>query len=119
MALPVIHHRTPEFAAVLAEGQAGLRELFGTSQDVLVLSASGTGGMEGAVTNLLSPADEVAVVNGGKFGERWTKICEAYGVPVHEIVDELGRAVVLKMVEMGLREYPAMRAVFVQAGETW
>jgi aspartate aminotransferase-like enzyme len=80
MALPVIHHRTPQFAAVLAEVQEGLRGLFGTSQDVLVLASSGTGGMEGAVTNLLSPGDEVVVVNGGKFGERWTKICQTYGV---------------------------------------
>jgi len=74
--------------------------------------------MEGSVTNLLSPGDEVAVVNGGKFGERWTKICQAYGVRVHEIVVEWGRAVVPQMVEIALREYPATRAVFVQASET-
>src|SRR6266480_2771622 len=84
MALPVIHHRTPQFGAVLAEVQEGLRELFGTAQDVLVLAASGTGAMEGSVTNLLSPGDEAVVVNGGKFGERWTKICQAYGVQAHE-----------------------------------
>ena len=118
MALPVIHHRTPQFAAVLAEVQEGLRALFGTSQDVLVLASSGTGGMEGAVTNLLSPGDEVVVVNGGKFGERWTKICQTYGVRVHEVVVEWGRAVVPQMVEMALREHPATRAVFLQASET-
>ena len=118
MALPVIHHRTPQFAAVLAEVQEGLRELFGTSQDVLVLASSGTGGMEGAVTNLLSPGDEVLVVNGGKFGERWTKICQTYGVRVHEVVVEWGRAVVPQMVETALREHPATRAVFMQASET-
>src|SRR5206468_11342074 len=93
MALPVIHHRTPQFAAVLAEVQEGLRELFGTAQDVLVLAASGTGALEGAVTNLLSPGDEAVVVNGGKFGERWTKICQAYGVRAHEAVVEWWRAV--------------------------
>ena len=118
MALPVIHHRTPQFAAVLAEVQDGLRELFGTAGDVLVLAASGTGAMEGAVTNLLSPGDEVVVVNGGKFGERWTKICQAYGVRAHEIVVEWGRAVAPQMVQVALDEYPAARAVFVQASET-
>jgi aspartate aminotransferase-like enzyme len=118
MALPVIHHRTPEFAGVLDEVQRGLRTLFGTKEDVLVLAASGTGGMEGAVTNLLSPGDEVVVVNGGKFGERWTKICQAYGVRAHEIVVEWGRVVVPEMVAAALREHPAARAVFVQASET-
>ena len=118
MALPVIHHRTPLFAAVLAEVQEGLRELFGTAGDVLVLAASGTGAMEGSVTNLLSPGDEAVVVNGGKFGERWTKICQAYGVKVHEIVVEWGRAVAPQMVADALVANPATRAVFVQASET-
>ena len=118
MAQPVIHHRTPQFAAVLGEVQEGLRTLFGTAEDVLVLASSGTGAMEGAVTNLLSPGDEVLVVNGGKFGERWTKICQAYGVRVHEIVVEWGRAVAWQMVATALDEYPAVRAVFLQASET-
>ena len=118
MALPVIHHRTPQFGAVLAEVQAGLRELFGTAGDVLILAASGTDAMEGSVTNLLSPGDEVVVVNGGKFGERWTKICQAYGVRVREVVVEWGRAVLPGAVAAALDEHPAARAVFVQASET-
>lgn len=118
IALPVIHHRTPQFGAVLAEVQTGLRELFGTAEDVLILAASGTGGMEGAVANLLSPGDEVIVVNGGKFGERWTKICQAYGVAVHEIRVEWGRAVATPMVASALDAYPKVRAVFMQASET-
>src|SRR5437879_7703231 len=118
MALPVIHHRTPQFGAVLAEVQDGLRELFGTAQDVLVLAASGTGAMEGSVTNLLSPGDQVVVVNGGKFGERWTKICQAYGVRVHELVVAWGRAAAPETVASALDENPAARAVFVQASET-
>ena len=118
MALPVIHHRTPQFGAVLAEVQQGLRALFGTAEDVLVLSSSGTGAMEGAVTNLLSPGDEVVVVNGGKFGERWTKICQAYGVRAHEVVVEWGRAVHPQAVAEALEANPKARAVFVQASET-
>jgi aspartate aminotransferase-like enzyme len=118
VAQPLIHHRTPAFASVLGEVQEGLRELFGTAQDVLVLAASGTGAMEGAVTNLLSPGDEVVVVNGGKFGERWTRICRAYGVAVHEVLVEWGRAVEPAAVAAALEAHPNARAVFVQASET-
>ena len=118
LAKPVIHHRTPQFGAVLAKVQQGLRELFGTTEDVLVLASSGTGAMEGSVTNLCSPGDEVIVVNGGKFGERWTKICQTYGVKVHEIRVEWGRAVVPQMVATALKEFPKARAVYMQASET-
>ncbi len=118
IAQPLIHHRTPQFAAVLAEVQTGLRELFGTAEDVLVLSASGTGAMEGSVTNLLSAGDEAIVVNGGKFGERWTKICHAYGVKVHELKVEWGRAVDPSAVAGALAAHPQARALYVQASET-
>ena len=118
MAQPVIHHRTPQFGAVLADVQQGLRELFGTKEDVLVLASSGTGAMEGSVTNLCSPGDEVIVVNGGKFGERWTKICQTYGLTVREIRVEWGRAVAPQMVETALHEFPKARAVYMQASET-
>jgi len=118
LAKPVIHHRTPQFGAVLAKVQQGLRELFGTTEDVLILASSGTGAMEGSVTNLCSPGDEVIVVNGGKFGERWTKICQTYGVKVREIRVEWGRAVVPQMVATALKEFPKARAVYMQASET-
>lgn len=117
-AQPLIHHRTPQFAAVLAEVQAGLRELFGTAGEVLVLTASGTGAMEGSVTNLCSPGDEVIVVNGGKFGERWTNICRAYGLTVHEIPVEWGRAVTPEQVRAALDAHPRARALYLQASET-
>jgi aspartate aminotransferase-like enzyme len=118
LAKPVIHHRTPQFGAVLVKVQQGLRELFGTTEDVLILASSGTGAMEGSVTNLCSPGDEVIVVNGGKFGERWTKICQTYGVKVNEIRVEWGRAVVPQMVATALKEFPKARAVYMQASET-
>src|SRR5262245_52179280 len=118
MAAPVIHHRTPQFGAMLADVQQGLRELFGTAGDVLVLSSSGTGAMEGSVTNLLSPGDEAVVVNGGKFGERWTKICGAYGVGVHEVKVEWGQAVDPAAVKKALEAHPKARALFMQASET-
>ena len=118
MSLPIIHHRTPQFAAVLGEVQDGLRELFGTQEDVLVLAASGTGAMESAVTNLLSAGDEAIVVNAGKFGERWTKICNAYGVRAHEITVPWGQAVTPEAVRTALDAHPAARAVYLQASET-
>src|SRR5262249_22393908 len=67
---------------------------------------------------LLSPGDEVVVVNGGKSGERWTKICRTYVVTVHEIALEWGRAVLPATVGAALDEHPAARAVFLQASET-
>ncbi|MBU2591306.1 MAG: aminotransferase class V-fold PLP-dependent enzyme, partial [Nitrospinae bacterium] len=76
MARPMIHHRTPQFSAIFAEVQAGLKKLFQTKQDVIIHASSGTGAMEAAVSNLFSPGEEVLVINGGKFGERWGKISE-------------------------------------------
>ncbi len=118
MSQPIIHHRTPQFSALFAEAAEGLKRVFQTQQDVLILAASGTGGMEGAVTNLLSPGDEVVVVNGGKFGQRWLKLCAAYGVRVHEVVVEWGEAVEPAAVEACLRAHPGVRAVLMQASET-
>ena len=68
MARPIIHHRAPEFAQIFGEVREDLKWLFQTTNDVLVLASSGTGGMEGAVSNFLSPGDKALVVNGGKFG---------------------------------------------------
>jgi aspartate aminotransferase-like enzyme len=118
MAQPIIHHRTPQFSALFAETARELKWLFQTTEDVLILAASGTGAMEGAITNLLSPGDQVIVVNGGKFGERWGKICKAYDVGVHEIVVEWGRAVDPAAVKSAFAAHPAARVVLMQASET-
>jgi aspartate aminotransferase-like enzyme len=118
MAQPVIHHRTPQFEAIFAEVQDGLRRLFQTRQDVLMLAASGTGAMEAAVTNTTSPGDRVLVVNGGKFGERWGKIAAAYGLAVTELKVEWGKAVEPAQVERALRAQPDTRLVLMQASET-
>ncbi len=118
MAQPIIHHRTPQFEAIFAEAQAGLKKLFQTSQEVIILAASGTGAMEAAVTNTCSPGDRVLVVNGGKFGERWGKIAAAYGLAVTELKVEWGKAVDPAAVEHALKEHPDTRLVLVQASET-
>jgi aspartate aminotransferase-like enzyme len=118
MAEPIIHHRTPQFEALFAEVQEGLKRLFKTSQDVLILAASGTGAMEAAVSNTTSPGDRVLVVNGGKFGERWAKIAASYGLTVTELKVEWGRAVEPDAVARALREHPDTRLVLMQASET-
>ncbi|RPJ11787.1 MAG: alanine--glyoxylate aminotransferase family protein, partial [Deltaproteobacteria bacterium] len=77
MAEPIMHHREPEFEKLLAEVREGLKYLFQTKNEVLIFTSSGTGGMEGAVANLLAKGDKALVVRGGKFGERWGEICKA------------------------------------------
>jgi len=74
--------------------------------------------MEAAVCNLLSPSDKVITINAGKFGERWTEICKAYGVDAHEIVVERGRSIGLEVLEASLKSLGNVKAVFFQASET-
>jgi aspartate aminotransferase-like enzyme len=118
MARPMIHHRAPEFGPIFAEVRDGLKWLFQTRNDVLMLASSGTGGMEGAVSNFLSPGDRALFVNGGKFGERWGKICKTFGVQATEIKVEWGRAVDPQAVDDALKKDPSIKAVYVQASET-
>jgi aspartate aminotransferase-like enzyme len=118
MAAPIIHHRSPDFLPVLDSAKKGLQWLYQTKNDVLILSSTGTGGMVGAVNNFFNQGDEVLVVNGGKFGERWTKICQAYGLKVEEIVVEWGYAVKPAEVEEKLKKNKNLKGVFVQATET-
>lgn len=118
MARPIMHHRTPQFARLFAAVRAGLRELFRTEQDVLVLSSSGTGAMEAAVSNCFSPGDAVLVVNAGKFGERWLRLCRAFELNPVELKVEWGRAVPAEQVDEALARHPGIRGVLVQASET-
>jgi serine---pyruvate transaminase len=118
MAAPIIHHRSPDFLPVLDSAKKGLQWLYQTKNDVLILSSTGTGGMVGSVNNFFNQGDEVLVVNGGKFGERWTKICQAYGLKVEEIVVEWGYAVKPEEVEERLKKNKNLKGVFVQATET-
>ncbi|MDA8086109.1 MAG: alanine--glyoxylate aminotransferase family protein [Nitrospiraceae bacterium] len=118
MAMPIIHHRAPDFIPVFESAKNRLKWLFQTNNDVIILTSSGTGAMTASVNNFLSPGDHVLVVNGGKFGERWTKICKAYGLHTEEIAVEWGRAVKPADVAGALERDPAVKAVFMQAVET-
>ncbi len=118
MAMPIIHHRSPDFLPVLDAAKKGLQWLYQTKNDVLILCSTGTGGMVGTVNNFFSPGDKVITINGGKFGERWTKICSAYGLSVDEMKIEWGYAVKPESVDEKLRKDPSIKGVFVQASET-
>ncbi len=118
MARPALHHREPDFKPIFQECREGLKYLFGTDRDVIILASSGTGAMEAAVTNFLRRGDKALYVNGGKFGERWGKILKAYGCEPVEIRVEWGRAVDPEAVRQALDADPAIRAVYVQASET-
>jgi aspartate aminotransferase-like enzyme len=118
MSAPIIHHRSPDFFPILDSAKKGLQWLYQTKNDVLILSSTGTGGMVGAVNNFFNHGDRVLVINAGKFGERWTKICRAYGLKVEEITVEWGYAVKPEMVENRLKKNLGIKGVFVQASET-
>ena len=118
MAEPIMHHREPEFEKVFAEIREGLKYLFQTKNEVLVFTSSGTGAMEGAVSNLLSKGDKAIVVRGGKFGERWGEICKAYGIDFIPIDVEWGKAVEPNKIKALLESDSSIRAVYAQASET-
>ena len=114
MARPIIHHRAPEFDKLFAEVRDGLKWLFQTKSDVLMLAASGTGGMEGSVSNFLSPGDKALTINGGKFGERWGKLCKTFGAQVTELKVEWGRAVDPQAVADALKKDPQRQEIYLK-----
>jgi aspartate aminotransferase-like enzyme len=115
---PIIHHRTPEFSDIFIQVTEGLKYVFGTKEDVFILTSSGSGAMEAAVVNTLSPGDKAISINGGKFGERWANICKAYGVSVREIVLEWGADFTKDQLAGELKANPDAKAVFSTLSET-
>ncbi len=113
-----IHHRTEDFRKIYRAVLADLKEVLGTSNEVLSLVASGTGAMESAVSNLFSAGDKVVVCSAGKFGERWAEITKAYGLDTILLSAEYGDTVSPDRVQNALNENPGVRGVFVQASET-
>ena len=115
---PIVHHRTSIFEKEFKEVQTLLQWLFETKSLVLTLTATGTGAMDAAVTNLFSPGDEVITVNAGKFGERWTKIAKHYGLVAHEIFVGRGLGLDIAVLKNFLLKHPQTKAVLFQASET-
>ncbi len=114
---PLVYHRGPGYGDLLREVTEGLQRIMSTSNDVLVLTSSGTGGLESAVANLFSPGDRVVVPVAGYFGERFAKIARAFGLDVREIRYDWGRAVRPEDVREALAEAPS-KGVLMQHSET-
>jgi len=117
-AQPILHHRTSEFGKIFVEVIEGMKYVFQTKNDVLMVTGSGTAAMEAAVVNLLSVGDEVIVASCGNFGDRWENICNAYGVKVHKVAVEWGQAINPKDVENVLKQNKNIKAVFTTHTET-
>jgi aspartate aminotransferase-like enzyme len=113
-----IHHRTEDFRKIYRSALADLKEVMGTSNDVVMFAASGTGAMDASVSNLFSRGEKVVVCSAGKFGERWAEIAKAYGLEANVLTAEYGDVVTPERVEAALKAEPATRGVFVQASET-
>ncbi len=115
---PLIHHRTEQFSRIYMRATEGLKYIFQTVQDVYILTSSGSGAMEAAVVNVLSPGEKAVVINAGKFGDRWTRICRAYGIDVIEIVRPWGEDFPPEALAGQLASHPDARAVFATLSET-
>jgi aspartate aminotransferase-like enzyme len=118
MADTIIHHRTPQFQAVLKDVNVKLKKVFQTENPVFTFASSGTGAMEASVVNLLSKGDKALVISGGKFGERFGEICQAYGVEVVSYNVAWGDAADPAVINELLRENPGVKAVYSTLCET-
>jgi aspartate aminotransferase-like enzyme len=114
----MINHRGPEFAAVMDDVIGGLRWALRTDNDILLYPCSGTGGLEAAVVNLLSPGEQALFCSMGSFGDRWAKIGETYGAEVIRLTVPLGEPIDPEDVERTLAEHPDVTTVFVTHNET-
>jgi aspartate aminotransferase-like enzyme len=113
-----IHHRTEDFRKVYRSALGDLKEVMGTSNDVLMFAASGSGAMDASVSNLFSRGDKVIVCTAGKFGERWVDIAKAYGLDAVVLSAPYGDVVTPAQLEAALAANSGARGVFVQASET-
>jgi len=113
-----VHHRTEAFRKIMTETLALLKYYYGTQNDVLIFASSGTGAMEGAVANLLSPGERMLVGTAGKFGERWLGLAQAYGVEAVKVESPYGQPVDIEVMKQKLASGGPFRAVFIQATET-
>ena len=116
--LPILHHRTHEFGAVFTEVIEGLKYVFQTKGDVLLLTSSGTGAMESAVANIMNAGETAIVGVSGAFGDRWVKLLETYGAKVIAVKADDGYAVDPAKIEEALQKNPQAKAVFCQHTET-
>jgi aspartate aminotransferase-like enzyme len=113
-----LHHRTESFRQLMRETTENLKSFYNTASDVLIFTSSGTGAMEGSVTNLVSPGERVLVGTAGKFGERWLDIAKAYGIEAVKIEAPYGHTLPIAEFEKQLKSGGPFRAVYIQATES-
>jgi aspartate aminotransferase-like enzyme len=118
LARPVIHHRSTEAKEVVTEVLEGLKDVFQTKNDVLILTASGTGAMEAAVVNAVPPGGKALVLSAGYFGARWSNICKAFGIQAIVLETEWGQPVDPDQVALALEQHPDTVAVLGTLSET-
>jgi aspartate aminotransferase-like enzyme len=118
LALPMIHHRTPEFDLILARVLKNLKHVFATEQPVYILSSTGSGGMEALLVNTMSQGDLVLGIDSGKFGERWCEMVKAFGGRLHRLKVPWGEPVKTSNVAEFLQKHPETKIVLCQACET-
>jgi aspartate aminotransferase-like enzyme len=118
MSKPMIDHRGQEFHGAMKRLTANLQRAFETKNEVYVLTSSGTGGMEAAIVNVLSPGDKVLAVSIGNFGDRFSKIAKSYGADVTDLKFPEGEAADLAAVREKLKAEPTIKAVLVTHNET-
>jgi aspartate aminotransferase-like enzyme len=116
--LPILHHRTSEFGMIFSQVIEDLKYVFQTKNDVLMTAGSGTAALESAVANLLSPGDKALVVSTGWFGDRFKKICDAYGINALFIREPEGDVAIPSKIEDMLKQHPDIKVVFVTHTET-
>jgi len=113
-----LHHRTDAFRKLMVETLESLKYYFNTKNDVVVFSSSGTGAMEGAISNLLSPGERVLIGTAGKFGERWVQLAKAYGIEAVVVEAPYGHPVPVDQMKKHLESSAPFRAVLIQATES-
>jgi aspartate aminotransferase-like enzyme len=118
LARPVFYHRSSEFRALFAEVQQDLQYVFCTKNPVITLTASGTGGMEAAVSNSLAPGQKAILLICGRWGERWRNLCKAFGVEMVAVEAPYGEAVKAEQLQQALSKHPDAAAVFATHCET-
>jgi len=115
---PLIYHRSEEFIQSFERLTDNLKYIFQTEQEVIILNASGTGGMDATIANLFSPGESVLVVENGKFSSRWAQIAECYGLEVKRISLHWGKSITAGEISQALKKYPQLKAVFLTHCET-
>jgi aspartate aminotransferase-like enzyme len=118
LALPMIHHRTPEFDRILSRVLNRLKGVFQTEQPVYLSTSTGSGGMEALLVNVIQKGDTVLGIDSGKFGERWCEMAAVFGAQVDRLKVEWGKAVSVAEVKAYLEKNPSTKAVLCQACET-